>query len=514
MQWATSSVAGILATLLALGASEAYAGLTGGHPSLIESAGTHVINMVPSELVTFAISELGPHSKLVLVISLLIFTAIAGVPVGLLGARSWPMATLGFVSFGVLAGVSSTLGMQSAPGHAAVSAAIFTGTALVTLRWLTHTIPLPHNHAQTLSASAWHPSRRRFITRSALVTLVAAFVGIGGRGLIERTRSFSSQRDDAVLPPPRMTAKTPSQLTTTSLSDMPPIVTPLTDFYRIDTAVAIPRINTDDWKLRITGLVDRAHSITYKDLLQMATEEVHITLCCVSNEIGGHLIGNAKWQGVPLADVLNHAGVQKEAAQVVGRSTDNFSAGFPIDAAFDGRPALIAVGMNGEPLPLKHGFPARLIVSGLYGYVSATKWLNEIQLTTWEGYDGYWIPRGWSKMGSVKTHSRIDVPKPIPTSVSPGNQFIAGLAWAQNRGITKVEVKVDDDDWQQAQLLDPISKHTWVQWILKWEANAGLHSIAVRATDRNGDLQPEGPQRPPPDGAEGWHRINVRVVGQ
>ena len=236
------------------------------------------------------------------------------------------MATLGFALFGVLAGVSSALGMQSAPGHAAVSAAIFTGTALVTLRWLTHTIPLPHNHAQTVSTSAWHPSRRRFITRSARVTLVAAFVGIGGRGLIERTRSFSSQRDDVVLPPPRMTAKTPSQLTTTSLSDMPPIVTPLTDFYRIDTAVAIPRINTDDWKLRITGLVDRAHSITYSDLLQMATEEVHITLCCVSNEIGGHLIGNAKWQGGKCRAAVgkSRAGVREKPSGISGEAERQF----------------------------------------------------------------------------------------------------------------------------------------------------------------------------------------------
>ncbi len=292
-----------------------------------------------------------------------------------------------------------------------------------------------------------------------------------------------------------------------------PLVTPNRDFYRIDTAFSIPRVDVESWELKITGLVDSPYSLTYRELLDLATDEDYVTLCCVSNEVGGRLIGNAKWQGIPLADVLNRAGIKDEATQIVGRSVDGFSAGFPREVAFDGRPVLVAVGMNGEPLPFKHGFPARLVVSGLYGYVSATKWLQEIELTTWEGFDGYWIPRGWSKEGPIKTQSRIDVPKAFSFDTAPGLQPIAGVAWAQNRGISKVEVQIDGGgEWKEAKLSSPISKHTWVQWVSEFEATPGSHFIRVRATDSDGELQAKGPKNPAPNGAEGWHQVNFRVT--
>ncbi|MCY4113232.1 MAG: molybdopterin-dependent oxidoreductase [Chloroflexi bacterium] len=292
-----------------------------------------------------------------------------------------------------------------------------------------------------------------------------------------------------------------------------PLVTPNRDFYRIDTAFSIPRVDVEDWELKITGLVDSPYSLTYRELLDLATDEDYVTLCCVSNEVGGRLIGNAKWQGIPLADVLDRAGIKDEATQIVGRSVDGFSAGFPREVAFDGRPVLVAVGMNGEPLPFKHGFPARLVVSGLYGYVSATKWLQEIELTTWEGFDGYWIPRGWSKEGPIKTQSRIDVPKPFSFDTAPGLQAVAGVAWAQNRGISKVEVQIDGDgEWKEAKLSSPISKHTWVQWVSEFEFTPGSHFIRVRATDSDGELQAKGPKNPAPNGAEGWHQVNFRVT--
>ena len=292
-----------------------------------------------------------------------------------------------------------------------------------------------------------------------------------------------------------------------------PVVTPNRDFYRIDTAFSIPRVDVEDWELKITGLVDSPYSLTYRELLDLATEEDYVTLCCVSNEVGGRLIGNAKWQGIPLADVLNRAGIKDEATQIVGRSVDGFTAGFPREVAFDGRPVLVAVGMNGEPLPFKHGFPARLVVSGLYGYVSATKWLQEIELTTWEGFDGYWIPRGWSKEGPIKTQSRIDVPKAFSFDTAPGLQAVAGVAWAQNRGISKVEVQLDGDgEWKEASLSSPISKHTWVQWVSEFEFTPGPHFIRVRATDSEGELQAKGPKNPAPNGAEGWHQVNFRVT--
>ena len=292
-----------------------------------------------------------------------------------------------------------------------------------------------------------------------------------------------------------------------------PLVTPNRDFYRIDTAFSIPRVDVESWELKITGLVDSPYSLTYRELLDLATDEDYVTLCCVSNEVGGRLIGNAKWQGIPLADVLNRAGIKDEATQIVGRSVDGFSAGFPREVAFDGRPVLLAVGMNGEPLPFKHGFPARLVVSGLYGYVSATKWLQEIELTTWEGFDGYWIPRGWSKEGPIKTQSRIDVPKAFSFDTAPGLQPVAGVAWAQNRGISKVEVQLDGDgEWKEAKISSPISKHTWVQWVSEFEFTPGTHFVRVRATDSDGELQAKGPKNPAPNGAEGWHQVNFRVT--
>ena len=295
------------------------------------------------------------------------------------------------------------------------------------------------------------------------------------------------------------------------MAGISPLVTPNHDFYRIDTAFSIPRVDVNTWRLNITGLVERPYSISFPELLGQSVFEEFITLCCVSNQVGGELIGNAKWQGVPIWQVINHAGVKPEATQIVGRSVDGFTVGFPTAVAFDGRPALIAVGMNGEALPFKHGFPARLIVSGLYGYVSATKWLQEIELTTWEGFNGYWIPRGWSKQGPVKTQSRIDVPR-LASTINPGLQPIAGVAWAQNRGIGKVEVQIDGGDWREASLSLPISQHTWVQWVLDWEATPGPHSARVRATDANGELQAEGPRPPAPNGAEGWHQVNFAVA--
>ena len=293
-----------------------------------------------------------------------------------------------------------------------------------------------------------------------------------------------------------------------------PVVTPNKNFYRIDTAFSIPRVDVESWELRITGMVETPYTLTYGELLDLATEEEYVTLCCVSNEVGGDLIGNAKWQGIPLADVLNRAGIADEATQIVGRSVDGFSVGFPREVAFDGRPVLVAVGMNGEPLPFKHGFPARLVVSGLYGYVSATKWLQEIELTTWEDFDGYWIPRGWSKEGPIKTQSRIDVPKPFRLDIAPGLQPIAGVAWAQNRGISKVEVQVDGRDWQEARLSSPISTHTWVQWVSEWDFTPGNHYVRVRATDSDGELQAQGPKPSAPNGAEGWHKVNFRVADE
>ena len=291
-------------------------------------------------------------------------------------------------------------------------------------------------------------------------------------------------------------------------------ITPNDRFYRIDTALAVPHVDPDDWSLRFTGMIDEPYELSFDEILDMPLGKYPITLSCVSNQVGGRLVGNAVWTGIPLAVLLQRAGVQRGASQIVGRSVDDFTAGFPTTAAYDGRNAILAVGMNGELLPIKHGFPARLVIAGLYGYVSAVKWLEEIHLTSWDGFDGYWVPRGWSKRGPMKTQSRIDVPNDGTRLAMGTTTAIAGIAWAPTRGIQRVEVKVGDEDWVACQLGQALGDETWVQWHRAWTPNAARrHQIQVRATDGTGAVQSRGPKSPRPDGAEGWHSISVTVRG-
>ncbi len=289
-----------------------------------------------------------------------------------------------------------------------------------------------------------------------------------------------------------------------------PLITPNDDFYRIDTALFVPQVDPAGWSLRITGMVDREVELSFDDLLAMPRHEDFITLSCVSNEVGGDLVGNAVWSGVLLRDVLDLASPDPAADQIVGRSVDGWTGGFPTATLDDGRPAIVAVTMNGEPLPVAHGFPARLVVPGLYGYVSATKWLTEIELTTLDGFDGYWIPRGWSKEGPIKTQSRIDVPRNRST-VAAGRVAVAGVAWAPTREIERVEIRVDEGSWQPVELSGALSSFSWVQWAMAWEASAGEHTIEVRATDGTGEVQTDRRTAPAPNGASGHHTIRVTV---
>lgn len=299
--------------------------------------------------------------------------------------------------------------------------------------------------------------------------------------------------------------------------ELTPLVVPNDRFYRIDTALTVPRVDVASWRLRVTGMVERPLELTFADLTAMPAIEESVTLSCVSNEVGGDLVGNAIWRGIPLRDVLSRAGVRAGATQIVGRSVDGFTAGFPTEVALDGRPAMIAFAMNGEPLPAAHGFPARLVIPGLYGYVSATKWLAEIELTTLEAVDGYWIPRGWAKQAPIKTQSRIDVPRQGAT-VRAGTTPIAGVAWGGIRSISRVEVRVraqgnnSPGEWVEARLSEALSSSSWRQWVVEWPASAGSYQIEVRATDGEGRTQTEQRQSPAPDGATGWHRVTVRVA--
>ncbi|WP_419918841.1 molybdopterin-dependent oxidoreductase [Candidatus Poriferisocius sp.] len=309
---------------------------------------------------------------------------------------------------------------------------------------------------------------------------------------------------------PSVTAEPASSANFNHVNGIAPRITPNKDFYLIDTAISDPQVDPNDWSLRIHGMVDREVELGYEELLDLGLVQHEVTLACVSNRVGGGLVGNAVWVGVPLSTVLNQAGPRPGATQIVGRSVDRWTAGFPTEVAFDGRPALVAVQMNGEPLPISHGFPARLVVAGIYGYVSATKWLSEIELTTWDGFDAYWIPRGWSKKGPIKTQSRIDVPRKDST-INPGPTAVAGVAWAPTRAIEGVEVQLNDDPWVPAQLSRETTVNSWRQWMVTWNAIPGTHRIRVRATDGTGYTQTSEVSPPAPDGATGWHTIQVKV---
>jgi DMSO/TMAO reductase YedYZ molybdopterin-dependent catalytic subunit len=342
-------------------------------------------------------------------------------------------------------------------------------------------------------------------TGAAVVTAGAVAKGLGDS--VRRSRAVIPEAIPAPVAPASVPAAPP--FATPGLS---PYITPSADFYLIDTSPDPPYVVTDDWTVRITGMVDREIELSYAHLLARDLVEEVVTLSCVSNEVGGDLVGNARWTGVPLRDLLAEAGVHADATQLVGEAVDGFTAGFPTAALDDpGRTALVAVGMNGRPLPRAHGFPARLVVAGLYGYVSATKWLSEIRLTTLDDEDGYWIDRGWAKEAPVKTQSRIDVPRNRAT-VTAGLVPLAGVAWAPNRGISRVEVRIDGGRWVEADLGRVASDDTWVQWHVGWEAEPGDHEIEVRATDGDGETQGEERVAPIPDGAEGWHSRTVRVA--
>jgi DMSO/TMAO reductase YedYZ molybdopterin-dependent catalytic subunit len=290
----------------------------------------------------------------------------------------------------------------------------------------------------------------------------------------------------------------------------PGFVTANKDFYRVDTALTVPRIDPDTWSLRIHGMVGKEVRLSLADLLKRPLIERDITLNCVSNEVGGPYIGTARWLGVPLAPLLRELGVRDGADQLVARSIEGMTIGTPVSTVLDGRDAMLVVGMNGEPLPLTHGFPVRMLTPGLFGYAGACKWLTELELTTFDKVDAYWVERGWAAEGPVRTASRIDKPQPF-ARITAGPVTVAGVAWAQRRGIKAVEVRVDGGAWATAELLPTPSSDTWVQWRYSWKATAGPHSISVRATDGTGEVQPEQRATPFPSGATGWHTITATV---
>jgi DMSO/TMAO reductase YedYZ molybdopterin-dependent catalytic subunit len=353
--------------------------------------------------------------------------------------------------------------------------------------------------------------RRGFLVASAGTGALAALAGFGGRAVQKARFDAAGSRAGIRLPAAADPAPALPATARAAVPGLDPYVTPNRDFYRVDTALVVPQVPADTWSLRVHGMVDREVSLSYQDLLDRDLVERDITMTCVSNEVGGRLVGTARWLGAPLKALLDEAGVRPGADQILSTSSDGMTIGTPTAVVMDGRDAMLAVGMNGEPLPLEHGFPVRMLVPGLYGYVSATKWVVDLELTTFAAATPYWVKRGWVERAPIRTSSRIDVPRPL-AEVAAGRVAVAGVAWAQHVGIAKVEVQVDGGQWTEARLATAPSTDLWVQWVYEWDAAAGPHTLAVRATDRSGRTQTDSRARPFPSGSTGRHSVVVTVV--
>ena len=502
-----AALAGLGAGAAALGAAELLAGILPSAASPIIAIGDLVIALQPPGAKQFVVDLFGEADKLLLNILIIGVALAVSAGLGVLARTRLGLARIGFAGFGLLALGAGLRDPLAAPVTTLVVAVVAVVVALLVLTRLLR-LAAEAEAPPRAEMPAW--GRRRFLVNTAGVIGVAAVSGVVGRTLLERGRLNAVPQVGSV-PEPVATAQPIPTGASLDVAEISPIVTANEDFYRIDTALIVPRPAIATWRLRVTGMVDRELELTYDELVSRPLHEQYVTIACVSNEVGGDLVGNALWRGVRLKELLDEAGVDPAATQIVGRAVDNFTVGFPtVWALADERESLVAVAMNGEPLPADHGFPARLIVPGLYGYVSATKWLAEIELTTLEAFDAYWIPLGWSKEAPILTQSRIDTPRG-GSSVSPGPVAVAGVAWAPDRGIGAVEVQVDEEGWLPAELSAPISDATWVQFVYRWEASAGEHMLRVRATDGDGLVQTDERTRPDPDGARGHHTIQVRV---
>jgi DMSO/TMAO reductase YedYZ molybdopterin-dependent catalytic subunit len=504
-----SAVAGLVAGGLAIGTWELAAGLVAGIPSPVTAIGSFVIALQPPGAKQVVVDLFGTADKLALNLLVLVVALGLGLGIGLMSRRSLRAAQVAFAfvaAFAFAVSLRDPLVNPVGAALVAAAAALVAGTALsVLLRAAMIAQPAA---VPTAEMPDW--SRRRFLGSSMALGVAAVASGALGRTLLQ-ARANRAASVPVSIPPAVGTVPPDPASASLDVAGISPAVTPNASFYRIDTKLLTPQLDASTWKLTVTGMVDRELSFSYADLLAMPLHEEYVTIACVSNEVGGNLVGNARWRGVRLQEILDRAGVHPDATQVVGRSFDGWTCGFPTAWLANVKPdALVAVAMNGQPLPPEHGFPARLIVPGLYGYVSATKWLTNIELTTLEAFNAYWVPLGWSKEAPMKTASRIDVPRGN-ASLDAGTVPVAGVAWAGERGVSKVQLQVDDGPWTDADLSTPLSQATWVQWLVRWQASAGTHRLRVRAVDGTGTIQDETPHEPPPNGATGYHTISVQV---
>ena len=502
------AVAGVLAAGAALGAGQFVAGLTGASGSPVVVVGELQIDFTPPWLKNFAISEFGADDKLVLVSGILVVLAAFGAVIGAAATRRMAFGLAGVAVFAVV-GLTAAATRPDATIASLLPTLAATAAAVAVLQLLIPMVRPAEEEEEGGETGPEGPRRRRFLAAGAATAGVAAGAGLAGRLLTERSSVASAQKSLRIPRPSVITQALPPGADL-RIPGLAPFVTPNASFYRVDTALVLPQVNPSSWQLRIHGMVSREITLTFDQLIKRPLIEDYVTLCCVSNPVDGSYIGNAKWLGASLAAVLREAGIKAGADQLLCTSVDGFTSGTPVQTVMDGRDALLAVAMNGQALPVAHGFPARMVVPGLYGYVSATKWVTDIEVTTFAGNYAYWAQRGWSQQAPIKTECRIDVPNDL-ADIRAGRTAVAGVAWAQHKGIEAVEVRVDRGPWQQARLAAVPGLDTWRQWVWDWQAASGPHLLEARATDKTGYTQTAVLAPPEPNGATGYPMVSVAV---
>ncbi|WP_280255817.1 molybdopterin-dependent oxidoreductase [Nocardia wallacei] len=549
---------GVVAAGLALGVAELVSAAIDPGSAPLAALGSTVVDHTPDRVREWAIDTFGTNDKLVLFVSMGVVAAVVAALAGRLERTDRPIGSALFALFGLVS-VLAAVGRPAATWTWSLPTLVGVVLGIMVLRWTIHrcedagcgreespppgdsagvgasgrTTARPSESTSTDAegAAEWiHvPSRgaekateatrfggagmdRRQVVRGIVgAGVLAGAAGLAGRVLGARAHSVSGERAAVELPVPQVAGPPIDPAADLPIPGITPYLTPNSDFYRIDTALVVPQVSTETWSLRIHGMVEREIRLSYSDLARRTPVERLVTLACVSNPVGGDLIGNARWLGYRLDELLAEARPHPDADMVLSRSVDGFTAGSPLAALTDGRDALLAVGMNGEPLPVRHGYPARLVVPGLYGYVSATKWVTELEITRFDRAQAYWTKRGWSAQGPIKTGTRIDTPR-AGARLPAGRIPVAGVAWAQHRGITAVEVRIDDGPWQPARLAAEPSLDTWRQWTYDWQATPGPHTLRARATDGTGTVQTSDIRDVIPDGATGHPTVSLRVT--
>jgi DMSO/TMAO reductase YedYZ molybdopterin-dependent catalytic subunit len=503
-------IAGVAAASVSVGVAQLVDIPFGARADARTAIGSVAVDLTPGPIKEWAIQTLGSLDKLfVAVVVLVVIAAIAAIA-GTLETQRRPLGSAVIAAAGVL-GCIAVLSRPGATALDTIPAVAGAACGVVALRLLTRRFQ-PGVGGPEDKADHDEPDvgRRRFIVLGLLGFGVVS--GVVGAVVTRLAHSVAADRNSLALPRPRTSAPPiPADVQPKGVA-LPSFVTTSADFYRVDTALVVPQLSHGDWRLRIHGMVDREATYSFADLAHFDVVETVTTLTCVSNPVGGELISTGIWTGYRVADLLAAAGVHADADMVLSTSIDGFTAGTPVEALTDGRDALLAVGLNGQPLPIEHGYPARLVVPGLYGYVSATKWVVEMELTRFDRAQAYWTRYGWAPRAPIKTESRIDVPKG-GQKVPLGPAVFGGVAWAQNRGVRAVEVRIDDGEWQPAQQGASYSNETWRLWSFPWQAKSpGKHAITVRATDNTGAVQTADRASPAPDGATGWHTVNFTVT--